>query len=148
MNRVLRAGLFVPVVLFAVAAAAWLGSGGGGYGGSPEYYPVTVLMWLNDSFVGGVSPAAAHGTTEAAVLGMLAAGNDLIYVEPGAPRCPVMTVAWVNPDPGTPGNAQVYSATIRCAQSGNATYGQGDTQNGAVPDTSEGVMTFAELRRA
>ena len=128
MNRVLRAGLFIPVVLFLVAAGAWMGSGGGGYGGSPEYYPVTVRMWLNDSFVGGVSPAVPAGTTGVAVLGMLAAGNDLIYVEPGAPRCPVMAVAWVNPDPGTPGNASYVAGT-----------------NGTMPDD---MMTFAELRRA
>ena len=142
MNRVLRAGLLIPVILFGLMGAAWLGSGGGGYGGSPEYYPVTIRMWLNDSFVGGISPAVTHGTTEATILGMLAAGNDLIHVGPDAPRCPVMTMAWVNPEPGTPRNAQVYSATIRCAQPDNTLYEP--TTQSHTPDS----MTFDDIRRA
>lgn len=116
MNRVLRAGLLVPAILFVVAGAAWVGSGGGGLGGSSDYYPVTVRMWLNDSFVGGIAPTVLPLPADIGVLEHLAAGNDLIFVEDDAPRCPVWTVAWVNPAAGTPPNAQVYNATIRCAQ--------------------------------
>lgn len=146
----LRAALFMPLVLFGMMAAAWLGGGGGGYGGSPEYYPVTVRMWLNDSFVGGIEPAITTGIQETAVLEMLAAGNDLIYVGPEAPRCPVMTVAWVSPERGTPMDAQVYSATIRCAASPavqpNGTQ-QADVQNGSAYEFGD-EMTLEELRRA
>lgn len=117
MNRVLRAGLFVLGMLVAVGAAAWVWSGGGGLGGSPDYYPVTVRMWLNDSFIGGIAPAIQAPTPEASVLEMLAAGNDLIYVDVDAPRCPVWSVAWVSPEPGTPDGAQVYKAAIECARS-------------------------------
>lgn len=149
MNRVLRAGLLIPVVLFGLMAAAWFGSGGGGYGGSSEYYPMTVRMWMDDSFVGGIAPAITTGITDTAVLEMLAAGNDLVYVEPDAPRCPVMTVAWVRPDPGTPANAQVYSATIRCAQPDNTRYEfddiTGAANNNTVPPDHS--MTFDGLRR-
>lgn len=116
MNRVLRAGLMIPVLLFVVAGAAWMAGGGGGYGGTPEYYPVTVRLWLDDSFVGGISPALTSLPGEAGVLDLLAAGNDLIFVDDDAPRCPVWSVAWVSPVPGTPPNAQVYNATIRCAE--------------------------------
>lgn len=116
MNRMIRAGLLIPVILFLVAAAAWIGSGGGGYGGSAEYYPVTVRLWLNDSFIGGIAPAMTSGPSDVIILDMLAAGNDLIYVTPDAPRCPVMSIAWVNPIHNTTPNAQVYHATIRCAQ--------------------------------
>lgn len=115
MNRTLRAGLLVLGMMVLTGAAAWMGGGGGGYGGSPEYYPVTVRMWLEDAFVGGIEPAAPGVTPEAAVLEMLAAGNDLIYVGDADPRCPVWTVAWVSPAPGTPPGAQIYNATIRCA---------------------------------
>ena len=114
MNRVLRAGLLVPGVIVLACMAAWVGGGGGGYGGSTEYYPVTVRMWLDDAFVGGIGPAAPGVTPEAAVLEILAAGNDMVYVDDEAPRCPVWTVAWVSPAPGTPPGAQVYNATIRC----------------------------------
>ena len=72
-------------------------------------------MWLDDAFVGGIEPAAPGVTGQTAVLEMLAAGNDLVYVDDMAPRCPVWTVAWVSPAPGTPPGAQVYNATIRCA---------------------------------
>ena len=114
MNRTLRAGLLMLGAMVLTGAAAWVG-GGGGYGGSPDYYPVTVRMWLDDAFVGGIEPAAPGATRQAAVLEMLAAGNDLVYVDDAAPRCPVWTVAWVSPMPGTPSGAQVYNATIRCA---------------------------------
>ena len=116
MNRVLRAGLMIPAIMFVVMGAAWVAGGGGGYGGTPEYYPVTVRLWLNDSFVGGISPAITILPDEVGVLDLLAAGNDLILVDDDAPRCPVWSVAWVSPAPGTPTNAQVYNATIRCAK--------------------------------
>ena len=115
MNRVLRAGLLALGLMLFVGVAAWVGGGGGGYGGSPEYYPVTVRMWLDDAFVGGTGPAPPGITPGAAVLEMLAAGNDLVYVDDEAPRCPVWTVAWVSPAPGTPLGAQVYKAAMRCA---------------------------------
>ena len=123
MNRVLRAGLLVPTMLVVVGVAAWVWSGGGGLGGSPDYHPVTVRMWLNDSFIGGIEPAVPAPTPEASVLEMLAAGNDLIYVDDDAPRCPVWSVAWVSPEPGTPAGAQVYNATIECARSDAASPG-------------------------
>ena len=82
---------------------------------SSDYYPVTVRVWLNDSFIGGVEPAMS-GTAPETVLLMLAAGNDLIYVPDDAPRCPVLSRAWVSPAPGTPPDAQIYNATIQCEQ--------------------------------
>lgn len=116
MNRVLRAGCILLGLLVIAGAAAWSLTGGGTYVGSPDYYPVTVRLWLADSFVGGIAPAVPAPTSAASVLEMLAAGNDLIFVDGDAPRCPVWSVAWVSPRPGTPPDAQVYNATIRCAQ--------------------------------
>lgn len=130
MNRVLRAGLYIMGIAVMCGVSAYI-IGGGGYGGTSEYYPVTVRVWLNDSFIGGVQPAVS-GTTPNAILGMLAAGNDLIYVTDDAPRCPVLSVAWVSPVPGTPANAQIYNATIQCAQSPSNT-------------TQLDVMTYEEL---
>ena len=122
MNRVLRAGLLALGMMGVIGAAAWVGTGGGGLGGSADYYPVTVRMWLNDSFIGGIAPAVQAPTPEASVLEMLAAGNDLIFVDGDAPRCPIWSVAWVSPDPGTPAGAQVYNATIECAQPGASSF--------------------------
>lgn len=149
MNRVLRLGLMMPIMLLMTGAAAWVATGGGGYGGTPDYYPVTVRMWLNDSFVGGIEPAVPSITEETTVLSMLAAGNDLIRVGADAPRCPVMTVAWVSPDPGTPAGAQVYSATIRCAQQ---PVPEPDAEPAAVPANHTyddlGSLTFRDIQRA
>ena len=113
MNRVLRGGaiLFAMLVITAAGALA--------VGGLPAehatHYPVTVRMWLDDAFIGGVMPVAPGVTGEATVLELLAAGNDLVYVGDDAPRCPVWTTVMVSPAPGTPPSARTYNATIHCA---------------------------------
>ena len=108
VNRILRFGLLFVGCCFVIILAGYTNSGQ-----NTESYPITVRVWLNDSFVGGVGPAI-HGTTPDAILYSLAAGNDLVYVTPDAPRCPVLSTAWVTPVPGTTPNAQIYNATIQC----------------------------------
>lgn len=118
MNRVTRAGLMVLGVMCVTGMAAWLLGGSGkydGYGGSGEYYPVTVRMWLDDAFIGGIQPVGITTPHEGIILEMLAAGNDLIYVDEQSPRCAVWSVAWVRPAPNTQPDARVYNATIRCS---------------------------------
>lgn len=117
MNHPLRLGMMLLCVLSASAAAAWIAGGSWGHG-TPDHYPVTVRLWLEDSFVGGIQPAV--GVPEASVLELLAAGNDLIFVDADAPRCAIWSVAWVTPAQGTPPDARVYNATISCSE---------DTQN-------------------
>lgn len=118
MNRVLRIGIMILGVLALAGATSWSLTGGGAYTGSPDHYQVTVRMWLNDLFVGGIQPTAGWSAMEASVLGMLAAGNDLIFVDPDAPRCPVWSVAWVGSAPDTAPGSQVYNAMIQCSRPG------------------------------
>ena len=140
MNRVLRTGVMMLGVLALAGAASWLLTGGGAYhAGSPDHYPVTVRMWLNDSFVGGIRPAAGWPGMEASVLEMLAAGNDLIHVGPDSPRCPVWSVAWVSPAPGTPPGSQVYDATIQCARPGASGLAQAGPPDATLRELLETV---------
>ena len=115
MNRIFRLSIILFGFLFLIGAFSFIFvSDIPKYDIKPNEFPITVRMWSGDIMIGGISPALPAFSEEDRLVSLILAGNDVIHVQPDAPQCPIMSIAFVTPDEDIQPNTRVYSGTVRC----------------------------------